>query len=595
MDGLEESLREIRSMLKEFLKKKKKKNESDEEDGAQSSYRQSVRNNNHMTRGIKAELPIFDGDRVEEWVFKAREYFEWYAVPEDMRVRMISFHLTGPAYAWYRWGVNNNIRYTWDSFLEALLVRFGQNQFYDPKAALKELKQVNTVAEYQSQFEELTNQVTGLSEEWVISLFVGGLQDYLKCELLLAKPTSYVTAVSLAKLYEQKNNSPHPKFTSLPHPNSRHNSPNTNPPPTRNPNNTSQPQFVPVPLNSPNTNNKKNLNSTPPFKKLSAAEIKMKREKGLCYYCDEKWSPGHRCKTSCYLLIGDEEMQEILKEPEPAVIQITNEEQPVVVGPAQPEISFNAMVGQYQPTTFRLKGSYKGHEVMVLIDGGSSHNFVKANVAEKLDFPIQQTTPLQVLVGNGDVIGCKAVCENVPLVMQGYQFTISTFMLDLQGADIVLGVQWLMCLGYVTTHYGLLTMEFVVNNLPIKLQGNRLLQSEAISNKMLRRMVTSEVVTTMYHLKMVDEEKVSEATIPMEVQRVLEEHQEVFEEPTQLPPHRDVDHNINLIPGSQPVSIRPYKYPHFQKEEMERLVSEMLEAGIIQRSHVEIASQVHHE
>ena len=33
-----------------------------------------------------------------------------------------------------------------------------------------------------------------------------------------------------------------------------------------------------------------------PFKRMSDAELQLKREKGLCYRCDEKNSIGHRCK-----------------------------------------------------------------------------------------------------------------------------------------------------------------------------------------------------------------------------------------------------------------------------------------------------------
>ena len=83
-------------------------------------------------------------------------------------------------------------------------MRFGKNIYHDPKATLKELKQVRTVSEYKFQFEELSNQVTGLREEWLISLFVAGLREHLKCELMLAKPESYITTVSLARLHEQK-------------------------------------------------------------------------------------------------------------------------------------------------------------------------------------------------------------------------------------------------------------------------------------------------------------------------------------------------------------------------------------------------------
>ena len=56
----------------------------------------------------------------------------------------------------------------------------------------------------------------------------------------------------------------------------------------------------------------------------------------------------------------------------------------------------------------------------------------------------------------------------------------------------------------------------------------------------------------------------------------------MFETPKGLPPIRDHDHAIHLIPGSVPPNIRPYRYPYFQKSEIERMIAEMLEDGIIQ-------------
>lgn len=48
-----------------------------------------------------------------------------------------------------------------------------------------------------------------------------------------------------------------------------------------------------------------------------------------------------------------------------------------------------------------------------------------------------------------------------------------------------------------------------------------------------------------------------------------------------LPPVRQLDHGINLIPGASPVSLRPYRYNHYQKKGLEKQVSEMLTNGII--------------
>lgn len=60
--------------------------------------------------------------------------------------------------------------------------------------------------------------------------------------------------------------------------------------------------------------------------------------------------------------------------------------------------------------------------------------------------------------------------------------------------------------------------------------------------------------------------------------------------PTGLPPQRASDHCIIMKDGAPPVSVRPYRYNHTQKDEMEKLVAEMLDAGIIQPSNIPYSS-----
>jgi hypothetical protein len=74
----------------------------------------------------------------------------------------------------------------------------------------------------------------------------------------------------------------------------------------------------------------------------------------------------------------------------------------------------------------------------------------------------------------------------------------------------------------------------------------------------------------------------SKPCIPLDLQGIIDKHSKVFEDiPKGLPPTRNHDHDIHLIPGSVPPNITPYRYPYAHKSEIECMVEEMLEAGII--------------
>ena len=55
----------------------------------------------------------------------------------------------------------------------------------------------------------------------------------------------------------------------------------------------------------------------------------------------------------------------------------------------------------------------------------------------------------------------------------------------------------------------------------------------------------------------------SKSSISLDLQKVIDKHSKAFEDiPKGLPPPRNHDHAIHLIPGSVPPNIRPYRYPY---------------------------------
>lgn len=82
------------------------------------------------------------------------------------------------------------------------------------------------------------------------------------------------------------------------------------------------------------------------------------------------------------------------------------------------------------------------------------------------------------------------------------------------------------------------------------------------------------------------------AEIAPDLQAVLSEFEDVFQEPKTLPPHRALDHAITVHPNAPPVNSRPYRYSPMHKDEIERQVTEMLSSGLIVHSMSPYASPV---
>ena len=65
-----------------------------------------------------------------------------------------------------------------------------------------------------------------------------------------------------------------------------------------------------------------------------------------------------------------------------------------------------------------------------------------------------------------------------------------------------------------------------------------------------------------------------------------------FQNPKTLPPQRVYDHAIPLVPGSIPINSKPYYYSPHHKNEIEKQVQELLQAGLIAHSHSPLASPI---
>jgi len=62
---------------------------------------------------------------------------------------------------------------------------------------------------------------------------------------------------------------------------------------------------------------------------------------------------------------------------------------------------------------------------------------------------------------------------------------------------------------------------------------------------------------------------------------VLSKFATIFHEPKGLPPPRGIDHRIPIKARTNTGNVRPYRYPHLQKNEIETQVAKILASRII--------------
>jgi hypothetical protein len=66
-----------------------------------------------------------------------------------------------------------------------------------------------------------------------------------------------------------------------------------------------------------------------------------------------------------------------------------------------------------------------------------------------------------------------------------------------------------------------------------------------------------------------------------QVKSLISESEQIFQEPSALPPSRAYDHSISMLPNIATINCRPYRYSPVQKNEIERQVESMLKVGTI--------------
>ncbi|XP_047257482.1 uncharacterized protein LOC107849355 [Capsicum annuum] len=537
-------------------------------------------NHNHgnfFTRFSRLDFPKFSGLELRTWLYKVDQFFSMDEIPFEQRVKIACIHMEGEAIAWHKSYVrsrNSTAELSWTEYVLALNERFGEG-FEDAMEALKKLTQTGSVQKYQAKFDRLLTSVN-LSMENQISCYLGGLTPELNKAVRLKSLKPLMQAYKLTRLQDDVFKAqakywglrsggrvqgpllPTPLFAK---------------PPVLNFAVKKSSDVQPIRYPRFNGNNT--------GRRLTSAEMDEKRAKGLCFFCDEKYVMEHKCATKkqIYLIdaVEDDQLQKF---------ECDEAGQEVVLEPEElMTISLQAYTGISGYQTIRVTGYHEKMPLQVLIDTGSTHNFIDQEVAKRLGCQANNIEEQSISVADGRKVTTTSICKNQRWLLQGTTFASDFLLLSLGNVDIVLGVQWLSTLGRILFDFSSRTIEFryqgkkhvrigSTNKLKTT-KSKTLIKQCAVENQlyMLSLMPTDYAKYLCYNIQTNQGNET-----PLILIGLLDEFASIFEVPTTLPPHRGpFDHRIPLLDSANPVSKRPYRYPGIKKDIIEKLVQEMLD------------------
>ncbi|PNY17867.1 hypothetical protein L195_g014621, partial [Trifolium pratense] len=212
-----------------------------------------------------------------------------------------------------------------------------------------------------------------------------------------------------------------------------------------------------------------------------------------------------------------------------------------------------------------------------------------------MNWNVQNNSSLNIKLGDGSCSRTKGTCEGLEIMVDGLKVVVDVQLFELGCVDVILGIEWLRTLGDMIVNWKSHTMSFWFNKKWVTMKG---------IGSQLSMMETLQSVLGKPKLKggiggKEEKNKVScgvlhslEVNQSEELEQLLSLCADVFQDPKGLPPKRKKEHVITLREGAEAVNVRPYRYPHHHKNEIEKQVNEMMKAGIIRHSTSSFSSPV---
>ncbi|CAJ2678799.1 unnamed protein product [Trifolium pratense] len=206
----------------------------------------------------------------------------------------------------------------------------------------------------------------------------------------------------------------------------------------------------------------------------------------------------------------------------------------------------------------------------------------------------ESSSSMNIKLGDGSISKTQGTCKGLGIDMEGLKVVVDVQLFELGCVDVVLGMEWLRTLGDMIVNWKKHTMSFWFNKEWVTVRGMdaQLSIMETLQSVLCKPKGSvaagwregNKVNCGVFHTLEVGQSR--------ELEHLLNLCADVFQDPTGLPPKREKEHVITLKEGAGAISVRPYRYPHHHKDEIEKQVKEMLSTGVIRPSTSAFSSPV---
>lgn len=96
-----------------------------------------------------------------------------------------------------------------------------------------------------------------------------------------------------------------------------------------------------------------------------------------------------------------------------------------------PHINLNALVGNATTETLCIFGAIKNKDIVILIVGGSTYNFMQDIIVKYLGLQVSQSPCSQVTVDRRDKLQWTRTCSKVPVILANTYFKLTSLFYPL--------------------------------------------------------------------------------------------------------------------------------------------------------------------